>query len=67
MDKLKINSKKLNILQAEKGLDNNKFAKLLGIGIGTLLYIKNGSRSPRVQTIGKIAEALQIPVTDLII
>lgn len=67
MDKLKINSKKLNILQAEKGMDNNKFAKLLGISTGTLFYIKNGSRNPRVQTIGKIAEVLQVPVADLVI
>lgn len=67
MEKLKINSKKIKILQAEKGMDNNKFAKLLGISTGTLFYIKNGSRSPRVQTIGKIAEVLQVPVADLVI
>lgn len=67
MEKLIIDTKKLNVLQAQKGMTNIKFAKFLGINYGTLNNIKNGKMQARIDTIGKIANALNVAVSDIII
>ena len=67
MTDLMIDTKKLNILQAERGLTNVKFAKFLGVNPSTLNDIKKGKRQARINTIGKIAEALNVAVSDIVI
>ncbi len=37
-----------------------------GLAVSTISKIKNGRRSPRLDTIGKIADALQVRIEDLV-
>lgn len=63
---MKINSEKLKIAQANSCLNNKELCKNAGIGTITLLEIKNGKRKPTLKTIGKIAKALGVDVTELL-
>lgn len=63
---MKINVDKLNIAQAEKCLTNKELCKLAGIGYLTLTMIKANRRNCQAVTVGKIAKALDIPVSELV-
>lgn len=63
---MKINKVKFNLLLAEICLSNKEFCKKADIQRGTLSQIVNGKREARPQTIGKIAKALGVKVTDII-
>lgn len=63
---MKINVNKLDIAQAEKCLTNKELCKLAGIGALTLTMIKANKRNCQAITVGKIAKALNIPVSELV-
>lgn len=63
---MKINAEKLKIAMAEKCLTNKELCQLADIGCLTLTRIKANKRDCRLSTVGKIAKALDIPVSELI-
>lgn len=63
---MKVNSEKLMIAQANSCLNNKELCKIAEIGTLTLLEIKNGKRKPTLKTVGKIAKALNVDVTELL-
>ena len=63
---MKLDIEKLKIFQAQNCLENKELAEKAGISITSLQRIKNGSTNPRLITIGKLARALSVEVTELI-
>lgn len=57
----------LNIAIAEKCISNIELAKLTGLGEATITRIKKGVQKPTLKTIGLLAKALEVSVTDLIV
>lgn len=49
----------------EAGLSIEKLAELAGIGAGFLAHIETNQKKPSVETLGKLASALHLPVADL--
>lgn len=49
----------------EKGIKVNSIAEKVGISLPALYNIVNGKMSPKVETLEKIASALNVPITDL--
>ena len=47
------------------GLSIEKLAELAGVGAGFLAHIETNQKKPSVATLGKIASALQMPITEL--
>lgn len=64
---MKLDVEKLKIFQAQSCLENKALAEKSGISITSLQRIKNGSTNPRLITIGKLARALNVEVTKLIV
>jgi DNA-binding Xre family transcriptional regulator len=62
---MKINKKKYLILLAKKCMTVTELARLSGVSTVTLGKLRNGSVG-KPETIGKIAKALEVDVTDLI-
>lgn len=50
---------------AAKGWSVNRMADFSGVGRGRMSEILAGKSSPTVRTLGRIAEALGVEVTDL--
>ncbi|SHI92556.1 helix-turn-helix domain-containing protein [Parasporobacterium paucivorans] len=63
---MRIDSNKLNILAAKSCLSMIEISKLSGVDTVTISRILKGSQEPRIQTIGKLARALNVQVEDLI-
>ncbi len=64
---MKVDIEKLKIAQANSCLSNIELCRNAEIGALTLIEIKNGKRkSPTLKTLGKIAKALNVDVTDLL-
>jgi transcriptional regulator with XRE-family HTH domain len=63
---MKINIEKLKIAMAEKCLTNQGLCKKAKISLTTLATIKANKREPQTITVGKIAKALNIPVSELV-
>lgn len=63
---MKIKIDKLNLFQASQCFTNHELCKKADIGMVTLVKVKNGSQKPTLKTIGKIAKALEVDVTELI-
>lgn len=51
---------RIKALRKERGLSQNKLAKLAGIAQPTLLAIENTTKSPNIVTVGLIAAALGV-------
>lgn len=49
-----------------RGLNLHQLARLTGISAPALSLIETGKRDPRLTTLGKIAAALRLPLTDLL-
>lgn len=62
--KLKLDNKKLLLLMAEKQLTYKAIADMSGLSKGTLTKLSKGNCNHI--TIGKLAKALDVPVTELI-
>lgn len=63
---MKINKQKLQIAMANKCLNMDDLAKVVGISRVSLTKYLSGMRNPRTKTLGKIAKALDVPVEKLI-
>lgn len=64
---MKVDLKKLEIAQAEKGLDNQMLCEAANISMTTLIRIKSSKINSRVVTVGKLAKALGVGVKELVI
>ena len=62
---MKINVKKLEILLARECINNKELRERAKIGYATLVHIKQGKNILPI-TVGKIARALNVDVTDLL-
>lgn len=63
---MKLCQKKYELLVAEKCLSDKEISILSGVGRSTITQIKKGRREPMPQTLGKLAKALNVDVTELI-
>jgi len=60
-------SKNLKRLREKKGLSQDRLAKLADIANNTVIKIEQGENiNPRLDTLKKIAKALEVSVDDLI-
>lgn len=57
---------KIKQLREEKGIDQKSFAFDCGIGRTQLYMIENGKTNPRLLTLIKIAQGLDMPVDELL-
>ena len=57
----------LKKLRAKKGLSLKKIARLADLSLNTIVKIENGvNKNPTIETLIKIAKALEVGVDDLI-
>jgi len=57
----------LKKLRAKKGLSLEKIARLADLSLNTIVKVENGvNQNPTIETLTKIAKALEIGVDDLI-
>jgi len=57
----------LKKLRAKKGLSLEKIARLADLSLNTIVKIENGvNTNPTIDTIKKIAKALNVPIEELI-
>ncbi|ADQ06159.1 transcriptional regulator, XRE family [Caldicellulosiruptor hydrothermalis 108] len=56
--------KRIKELREQCGLSMSKLAKIAGVGQSTLSYIENGERSPTIDVIMKICNALGITLVE---
>ncbi len=57
----------LRKIRAEKGLSLEKVARLADLSLSTVVKIEDGTnKNPTIETLSKIAKALEIGVDDLI-
>ena len=63
---MKIDVKKLEILQARECINNKDLRDRAQLGYVTLTEIKQGIRNIQPKTVGKIARALNCDVTELL-
>lgn len=63
---MKINSTKLNLALARECVSMKELAEKSGVDVVTLARINKGKQTPRPQTIGKIAKALNCDVAELL-
>lgn len=57
---------KIRKIRKAKDLTLDQLAEKLGSSSGTLSHIEKGSRNPSLDMLTKIAEALEVPVSDLV-
>lgn len=62
---MKINSLKLSIVMAEKELNYSELSRLSNVSRTSLSYISSG-KNCNPATVGKIAKALEVDVTELL-
>lgn len=63
---IKIDSKKIDLLIAKKGMSVKEFSELSHINETTLCRIRNGKQVPNIKTVGKLAKALEVDVAEII-
>ena len=66
VNSLKINLQKLQIAMANKAFSSKELSEKCGVSQVTITRITKGVQVARPQTIGKIARALNVPVTEII-
>jgi len=60
-------SENLKKLRAKKGLSLEKIARLADLSLNTIVKVENGAnKNPTIETLTKIAKALEVGVDDLI-
>lgn len=57
---------KLDLAMANKAYSAKELSQKCGVSQVTIVRIKKGVQEARPETIGKIAKALDVPVTDII-
>ena len=64
---LSIAGRKIRKYRKEKGISQDKLAKLADVSFHTIVKLENGDTSnPMADTLKKIAEALEVSVDDLL-
>ena len=63
---MKISPEKINLIMARKQLSVNEVCVDGSLPKETFKQVKNGARNPTPKTIGKIAAALGVDVTEII-
>lgn len=63
---MKIDNKKLDMLMASQLLTSEKLSDISGVSQVSITRFRKGVQQPRPITVGKIAKALNVPVTDII-
>ena len=58
--------RQLKAIREEKGISVNRLAELAGLTHVGILNIESGKRSPQLRTALKIADALDIRISDLL-
>lgn len=53
-------------VRQERGLTLDAAASLAGISVRTLLHVEHGDHAASLTTLGRIATALDVPVTELV-
>ena len=64
---MKIDKKKLELAMARKCVSIDNLSELTGISVYSLTRLKNGIQKGRTKTVGLIAKALEVDVTEIII
>jgi transcriptional regulator with XRE-family HTH domain len=59
-------STKLRRKRIEAGMNPSDLAKAAGYDVSHILFLERGKRSATARSLGRIAEALGCPITDLI-
>ena len=60
-------AKNIKKLRAKKGLSLEKIARLADLSLNTIVKVENGvNQNPTIETLTKIAKALEVGVDDLI-
>lgn len=59
-------SENLRLQRQKKNLSQEELGNLIGVSGVTIMRYEKGTRKPKLETIKKIANALKIPVSDLI-
>lgn len=63
---MKIDNQKLDMLMATQCLTSEMLSKVTGVSQVSIARFRKGTQQPRPATVGKIAKALNVPVTDII-
>lgn len=59
-------SKRVRELMVRRHLSINRLADFSGMGRGRVSEILSGKTSPTLRTLGKLADALEVPVRELL-
>jgi len=60
-------SNNLKKIRSKKGYSLEKIARLAGLSLNTIVKVENGvNKNPTIETLTKIAKALEVRVDDLI-
>jgi len=57
--------KRIAKVRKEKGITQERIAERTGFTVISIGYIEQGRRSPRIATLHKIADALDVPIAEL--
>lgn len=63
---MKIDKMKLDLAMASKAYSAKELSQKCGVSQVTITRITKGVQKARSRTVGKIAKALEVPVTDII-
>lgn len=63
---MKLDALKLKLAMAERGFTCSLLSEKSGVSMNNINLILNHQRTPRLDTLGKIAKALGVPVMDLV-
>lgn len=57
---------KIKVLRALKGLTQDELCKKTNIVVSAMSHIENGKAKPQIGTLKKIADALDVPLEELV-
>ncbi|MCD8089215.1 MAG: helix-turn-helix domain-containing protein [Clostridiales bacterium] len=63
---MKLNEKKFDLIMAQKCMTAKELSAKTGVTESTIAKAKNGNRTPRPSTIGKLAAGLGVSVESII-
>lgn len=57
---------RVQLVREERGMSRTELARRSGVALSFLNYIESDMKSPTVRTLEKLAEALEVPVSELL-
>ena len=63
---MQIDNRKLDVIMATQGLTSKELSMVTGVSQVSIARFRRGVQEPRPATIGKIARALNVDVTEII-